>query len=177
MTELNYKNIFLNFGILVDLLLVLHFINTTTLHASAQVVPSESLTTNCKATIFDVEQKLENYRAAYVSGVSIYEITTDKNLQTNQPLNLLMGLGANDSKFVGDMVSESSALNLLSSPQMLRDYSEKIINNCQDIVSVQFLLTEYQFRKFGLIDGSVKAFRCADSNSRSLPWGYQWCPH
>lgn len=143
----------------------------------AQVVPSESLTKNCKATIFDVEQKLQNYRAAYVSGVSIYEITTDKNLQTNQPLNLLMGLGANDSKFVGDMVSESSALNLLSSPKMLRDYSDKIINNCQDIVSVQFLLTEYQFRKFGLIDGSVKAFRCADSNSRSLPWGYQWCPH
>ncbi|PSO50987.1 MAG: hypothetical protein BRC33_01780 [Cyanobacteria bacterium SW_9_44_58] len=92
---------------------------TTTFSSSiVQAVPSEILTTKCKATIFDVEQKLENYRAAYVSGISLYEITTDKKIRTNQPLNLLVGLGANNSKTVGDMVKESSALNLLSSPKI-----------------------------------------------------------
>lgn len=144
--------------------------------ALAQSTSVQDLEPQCKAAIFDIERNIENYRRAYVSNVSVYDTQTDADLPTETPLNLLIGLDAYDSQGEGDVVSQSSALDLLESPQMLRNYSEKIIDRCENIVSVNFLLTEYQSRQFGWVNGSVREFRCADSSTTSeLPWGSRMC--
>lgn len=115
---------------------------------------------------------MENYKRAYVGGISMYDISTEANLPTKIPRNLFVGLDAYDTQETGDMVAHSSALDLLESSQMLRDFSQNIIDRCHNIVAVTFLVTEYQSRRFGWVDGAVREFRCAEDRTASeLPWG------
>ena len=120
--------------------------------ALSQSVSTQTLTPTCKATIFDVEREIEDYQTAYVTGVSLYNIQRNHPFRNQIPINLLVTLDAANTEARGDVVQQSSALDILKSPQMLRHYSQTIIENCQDIVSVNFLLTEYQSRRFGLIE-------------------------
>jgi hypothetical protein len=140
--------------------------------------PTDSLDDRCKAAIFDVQQEIEHYKKAYVSRTRLFFVDAEVSFPTAEPYSLLMVLGAHDSvvSTSGDTVAQSSALDILASKQMLLAFSRSIINNCESIVSISYLLGEYQQRTFGLVDGMVQEFACAEDTTVSpLPWGYQYC--
>jgi len=159
----------------VSLLFSVVWVSAIGATAIAQVpdtVPTDSLENTCKAALFDVQQRILGYRSAYVTDVSLLDIDTDAALPTATPLTVFLGLDSYDAIGAGDVVTQSAALNLLASEQLLLGFSDRIIRNCEDIVSVTFLLTEYQQRTFGWVDGTVQPFACGQP---PLAWGEQFC--
>jgi hypothetical protein len=144
----------------------------TAIPVLAQSVSTTNLEPSCKATIFDMEREMENYKSAYVRGVHMYDISTEANLPTKKTRHLSVSLDAYDTQATGDIVAHSSALDLLESSQMLRDFSQNIIDRCDNIVAITFHVTEYQSRRFGWIDGAVREFRCpGEQTALELPGG------
>jgi len=130
--------------------------------ATAQTVDPKDFSTPCKATLFDIERELESYKTVYVSDVHAGRISSQNtNGQTNRSVNLFFSLDAYDSVWRGDAATRSSALDILNSPNLLRSYTTRIVQSCDTIGSVNFMMTEYQFRQFGLSNNNVVELRCS----------------
>ncbi len=150
---------------------------STSAIAQTQMPPSmDSLDVTCKATLFDLQYRVENYKNAHVNRMRLFFVEANATFPTSNPLKLLVVLGAEDSIVNGDVIVQSSALDILKSRQVLLHHANQIVQNCQDIVSVTYLLGEYQQRTFGLVNGTVREFTCTqDPTLDPLPWGTQYC--
>lgn len=132
----------------------------------------------CKSTVFDVQQQIGQYKQAYVERVRLFYVDAEAEFPTEEPLSLLISLGAYDSvsSASGDTIVQSSALDIMASEQLLLNFSDRMMAACEPIVSVTYLLSDYQHRTFGLVDGAVQEFQCTDDPTQSpLPWGEQYC--
>lgn len=156
-------------------------LSLATVPASAQPMTPPStinLSDPCKATLFDAEQRIEGYKRAYVPRTRLLYAEAGNIFAIAEPLNITFTLGAYDTVVQGDVVSQSSALDILASEQLLLALTSQIVESCPSIVSATFLLGEYQQRTFGLIssgDGPVEEFACVEDITSPLPWGYQYC--
>ncbi|MGL4497626.1 MAG: hypothetical protein ACRCU2_01070 [Planktothrix sp.] len=69
--------------------------------------------------------------------------------------------------------------NIINSPQLLISLTRNVINNCDQVSTVDYGLRNTDFGKtFGLIDGEIKEFECIYSIGRNTSrprWGQVIC--
>ncbi|MGD1851745.1 MAG: hypothetical protein ACFCBU_14515 [Cyanophyceae cyanobacterium] len=124
----------------------------------------ENLSAECRAAITQTRQTLKSSHRTTVSYASIDTIS-DKHpyyaMSNNMPPhNLYLSLGGVNEIVQGDIVTQSSALNLLHSTQLLRNYAEILVQKCETVGLVTFAMNDYQSRQFGLGEASLTEFKC-----------------
>ena len=86
-----------------------------------------------------------------------------------RPHNLYLSLEGEDEVYQGDVATQSSALELLSSHQFLSTYAWNLVENCETVGLVTFSMNEYQVRQFGLGEAGFTEFKCWEGMPPDTP--------
>lgn len=139
----------------------------------------------CSATIEQVKNDIENRLGAVVTDVSQMDVTAWKDgsetMRTfESPFNnadeiVIFRLGSDMGRGSITRAQAQAAENIMSSPQLTRDYAARIITACDPVASVKFFYWEW-FQGWSLHSGSVlKQDKCKNPDGSNLSWGENMC--
>jgi len=97
---------------------------------------------------------------------SVYDLPAPEEARANPRVDRLYLSLVGDEPTevaVGDLVQQSTALNLLYSPQLLRNYTRDAIEQCETLALVNYTLTERQQRQFGIGEAALVEYRCRET--------------
>lgn len=116
----------------------------------------------CHQAIANARTRISDVKNTYLISAGIGVTNSPYSDRTN---NLSLKLGG------------SGHANVMSSPQFMLNISDKIIDACETVSSVGFYtsIASGQHDIFGLVDGAVTQFSCANFGNSRLRWGEMNC--
>jgi Bacterial SH3 domain len=126
---------------------------------------TESVSNLCHESLAQARTELNNVNNGFLNRVILQRNSLSPIRE--RPNQLILGLGG------------SGEDEVLSSERLMKPISDRLIQNCGNVSSVQFGSGYSGWHHvYGLIDGRVSIFKCADfdpSSGRQLRWGEYNC--
>lgn len=148
-------------------------------------LPAASAQERCTETIAQVKEDIETRLGAVVSEVSRTNVAAwrgeSESMQTfESPFNnadeiVVFHLGSDMGRGSITRTQAQAAENLMNSPQLTRDYADRIIRACDPVASVKFAYWEW-FQGWSLHRGDIlKQDKCKHPDGSNFYWGDNFC--
>ncbi|MEM9772180.1 MAG: hypothetical protein AAF889_11405 [Cyanobacteria bacterium P01_D01_bin.73] len=124
----------------------------------------DDLSAECRAAIAHTRQTFSSKHRINIRYASVNQIPRNHPYYAasynSPPHNLYLSLDGENEVYQGDIATQSTALNLLHSYQLLSGYAWKLVDQCETVGLVTFAMNEYQVRQMGLGEAGFTEFKC-----------------